>query len=58
MIDWIKCSEESPSNDVERVLIYTPDNHDIEYRIMPLFMAIEQNQEFTHWAYLSGPQES
>tara|TARA_R110000823_G_scaffold241850_6_gene366456 strand:+ start:2798 stop:2986 length:189 start_codon:yes stop_codon:yes gene_type:complete len=57
MIKWIMFDDEFPSNDVERVLVYTPENPAMEYRIMPLFVAIKQNQEFTHWAYLTRPKQ-
>lgn len=44
------------SDGIERVLVYTPDNPDIEYRIMPTFMLDKPCAEYTHWAYLTPPK--
>jgi len=53
-IEWFDIKLKKPES-VERVLAYTPTNENIEYRLLPLFMAIKENVDFTHWAYLNPP---
>lgn len=53
-IDWVEIKLEKPTS-VESVLTWTPHNENIEYRILPLFMALKKHVDFTHWAYLNPP---
>jgi len=53
---WIKVEDEYPEQNVKHVLVYTPGNDEITYRIMPVFM-FGKNTEWTHWSHLEKPEE-
>jgi len=55
MIEWISLKDKTPDNSDERILVYTPNNKSIEYRVMPAFMVINHCGEYTEWAKLTPP---
>jgi len=56
MMKWFDVDKHSPVEGTEHVLVYSPHNENIEFRIMPLFMFDKANMNWTHWAYLEKPE--
>ena len=60
-IDWTNVKNhrpvDEPGRGIREVLIWTPDNQNMEYRVVPLFMAVKLKFDFTHWAYLTPPND-
>lgn len=54
-MNWLHVDECSPKEGTDHVLVYTPHNKEIEFRIMPLFMFDKNSMNWTHWAYLTPP---